>query len=30
MEYAINATKEKDPSYNVAEMEAALKKIKDD
>jgi len=30
MEYALNTTKEKDPSYNAAEMEAALKKIKDD
>lgn len=30
MEYAINAAKEKDPAYDVAEMEAALKKIKDD
>jgi hypothetical protein len=30
MEYALKATKEKDPSYNVAEMEATLKKIKDD
>jgi hypothetical protein len=30
MEYALKATKEKDPAYNVSEMEAALKKIKDD
>jgi hypothetical protein len=30
MEYAVKATKEKDPSYNTTEMEAALKKIKDD
>lgn len=30
MEYALKATKEKDPNYNVTEMEAALKKIKDD
>jgi hypothetical protein len=30
MEYALKTTKEKDPSYNTAEMEAALKKIKDD
>ncbi len=30
MEYAIKTTKEKDPSYNTTEMEAALKKIKDD
>lgn len=30
MEYAVKATKEKDPSYNTSEMEAALQKIKDD
>jgi hypothetical protein len=30
MEYALKATKEKDPAYNASEMEAALKKIKDD
>ena len=30
MEYALKATKEKDPAYNAAEMEATLKKIKDD
>jgi hypothetical protein len=30
MEYALKATKEKDPAYNISEMEAALKKIKDD
>lgn len=30
MDYAIKATKEKDPAYNTSEMEAALKKIKDD
>lgn len=30
MEYALKATKEKDPSYDASEMEAALKKIKDD
>ena len=30
MEYALNATKEKDPAYNASEMESALKKIKDD
>jgi hypothetical protein len=30
MEYAIKATKEKDASYDVAEMETTLKKIKDD
>lgn len=30
MEYAVKATKEKDPSYDIAEMEATLKKIKDD
>lgn len=30
MEYAIKATKEKDPAYNTSEMEAALTKIKDD
>jgi hypothetical protein len=30
MEYALKATKEKDPSYDAAEMEATLKKIKDD
>lgn len=30
MEYALKATKEKDPAYNASEMEATLKKIKDD
>ena len=30
MEYAINTTKERDPAYDVSEMESALKKIKDD
>lgn len=30
MEYAVQTTKEKDPSYNISEMEAALQKIKDD
>lgn len=30
MDYALKATKEKDPAYNTSEMEAALKKIKDD
>jgi hypothetical protein len=30
MEYAVKATKEKDPSYNTNEMETTLKKIKDD
>ena len=30
MEYALKATKEKDPAYNASEMESALKKIKDD
>jgi hypothetical protein len=30
MEYAVKATKEKDPSYDAAEMETTLKKIKDD
>jgi hypothetical protein len=30
MEYALKATKEKDPAYNVSEMETTLKKIKDD
>ena len=30
MEYALNATKEKDPAYNASEMEITLKKIKDD
>jgi hypothetical protein len=30
MEYALKATKEKDPAYNVSEMEATLKKVKDD
>jgi hypothetical protein len=30
MEYAVKATKEKDPSYNATEMEGALKKIKDE
>lgn len=30
MEYAIKTTKEKDPAYDASEMEAALKKIKDD
>ena len=30
MEYALKATKEKDPAYNASEMETALKKIKDD
>jgi hypothetical protein len=30
MEYALKATKEKDPTYDASEMEAALKKIKDD
>jgi hypothetical protein len=30
MEYALKATKEKDPAYNASEMEAVLKKIKDD
>jgi hypothetical protein len=30
MEYAVKATKEKDPAYDASEMEAALKKIKDD
>jgi len=30
MEYALKATKEKDPSYDVAEMETTLKKIKDE
>jgi hypothetical protein len=30
MEYALKTTKEKDPAYNASEMQAALKKIKDD
>ncbi|MBK8611665.1 MAG: hypothetical protein IPL84_17435 [Chitinophagaceae bacterium] len=30
MEYALKATKEKDPAYNASEMEGTLKKIKDD
>lgn len=30
MEYALQATREKDPVYDASEMEAALKKIKDD
>jgi hypothetical protein len=30
MEYALKATKEKDPAYNASEMETTLKKIKDD
>lgn len=30
MEYALKTTREKDPSYDASEMEAALKKIKDD
>jgi hypothetical protein len=30
MEYALKATKEKDPAYDASEMESALKKIKDD
>jgi hypothetical protein len=30
MEYALKATKEKDPAYDASEMEARLKKIKDD
>jgi hypothetical protein len=30
MEYALKATKEKDPAYNAMEMEATLQKIKDD
>lgn len=30
MDYALKATQEKDPAYNTSEMEAALKKIKDD
>jgi len=30
MEYALKTTKEKDPAYDASEMEAALKKIKDD
>ena len=30
MEYALKATKEKDPAYDALEMEVALKKIKDD
>jgi hypothetical protein len=30
MEYALKATKEKDPAYNASEMEEKLKKIKDD
>ncbi len=30
MEYALKATKEKDPAYDASEMEVALKKIKDD
>jgi hypothetical protein len=30
MEYALKATKEKDPTYDASEMESALKKIKDD
>jgi hypothetical protein len=30
MEYAINTTKERDPAYDVSEMESALKKIKED
>lgn len=30
MDYALKATKEKGPAYNTSEMEAALKKIKDD
>ncbi|MFM6925913.1 MAG: hypothetical protein ACKOU7_10470 [Ferruginibacter sp.] len=30
MDYALKTVKEKDPAYNTSEMEAALKKIKDD
>jgi hypothetical protein len=30
MDYALKATKEKDPAYDASEMEGALKKIKDD
>lgn len=30
MEYALKTTKEKDPAFNASEMEAFLKKIKDD
>jgi hypothetical protein len=30
MEYALKATKEKDPDYNASDMESTLKKIKDD